>query len=572
MQLRYYQKSAVKETYAYMRENPGKNPCIVLPTGTGKSFVIAKIVRDAVERWKGRVLVLAHVKELLEQNAQEIIDHYPNADLGIYSAGLSKRDTTEKIIVAGIQSIYNKADQLGPFNLVIVDEAHLIPTADEGMYTQYLDALKQISPNVRIIGLTATPYRLRGGVICDPKNTLNHISYDASILDMINDGYLCKIKSRAGKAFKIDLDSVKIENGEFKFSDLAEQFDTNFKVKNAVKEMIELCKDRKKILVFCSSVSHAERVKYELEKESGEEVGLILGDSTVEHRAETIARFKGQSIKKDLFGGESGPLRWLVNVRVLTTGFNVPETDCIVMLFATTSPGLYVQVVGRGTRIAPEKKDCIVLDYGQNILRHGPLDAVRPPSDSRKKSVRDHDGKECPNCGSIISIGYQTCPDCGYIFETPRETHGYTADGTPILTGDEVIEEYEVRGIIYEAYQKRGWKEGMPKTLKISYEVFLNQWIDEWVCPEHDGWAHQKFVNWWMARTDLPVPATAAEAAFLAESGRLLEPRKILVKIIGGERFPRIVGYTLDNPFEKAYAGTYLDAFGNEIEDDEIPF
>lgn len=571
MQLRYYQADAVSETYRYMRDNPGKNPCIVLPTGTGKSFIIAKIVRDAVERWKGRVLVLAHVKELLQQNSNEILGHYPNADLGLYSAGLGERNTAAKIIVAGIQSIYKRAEELGYFNLVIVDEAHLIPTADEGMYTQYLAALKEINPNVRIIGLTATPYRLRGGVICAPENTLHHISYDAPIRDMINEHYLCRIKSRAGKAISVDFNNVSIERGEFKYSEMIKQFDSRNKINAAVKEIVELCHDRKKILIFCASVSHAERVKEALEKESGEEVGLILGNSTVEHRAETIARFRGETIEKDLFGGESGPLRWLVNVRVLTTGFNAPETDCIVMLFATTSPGLYVQVVGRGTRTAPGKEDCIVLDYGKNILRHGPIDAVRPPGD-RKKSVRDHDGKECPNCGSIIAIGYQACPDCGHIFETPKETHGYTADGTPIMTGDEVIEEYEVRGITYEAYQKRGWEEGMPKTLKISYEVMANQWIDEWVCPEHDGWAYQKFGQWWTARTDLPVPRTAVDAAFLANDGQLLEPRKILVKIIGGERFPRIVGCTLDKPFERAYTGTYLDEMGNEIEDDDIPF
>ena len=134
--LRPYQQAAVEAAYQYLRTR-NDNPCIVLPTGTGKSYVIAKMVSDAVQQWGGRVLVLAHVKELLEQNHEKIMLHAPGIDVGIYSAGLNSRDTDAPVIVAGIQSVYQRACELGPFNLVIIDEAHLIPLEGEGMCRQF---------------------------------------------------------------------------------------------------------------------------------------------------------------------------------------------------------------------------------------------------------------------------------------------------------------------------------------------------------------------------------------------------------------------------------------------------
>ena len=137
MNLRPYQQAAVDAVYEHLRSK-NTNPCIVLPTGTGKSVVIARIVSDSVQQWNGRVLILAHVKELLEQNAGKIHVLCPKIPLGIYSAGLNSRDTDDPVIVAGIQSVYNKACDLGAFDLIIVDEAHLIAPDGDGMYRSFL--------------------------------------------------------------------------------------------------------------------------------------------------------------------------------------------------------------------------------------------------------------------------------------------------------------------------------------------------------------------------------------------------------------------------------------------------
>ena len=155
---RPYQSEAVEAVYEHLRTKDN-NPCVVLPTGTGKSLVLAQIAKDSVEKWNGRVLILAHVKELLEQNADKIRKLCPELKIGIYSAGLRSRDTTEQVIVAGIQSVYNKACELDAFDLVIVDEAHLISNEGDGMYRTFLADMKVINPHVRVIGLTATPFR-----------------------------------------------------------------------------------------------------------------------------------------------------------------------------------------------------------------------------------------------------------------------------------------------------------------------------------------------------------------------------------------------------------------------------
>ena len=189
MELRGYQQIAVNAVYDYLRKSD-LNPCVVLPTGAGKSIVIAKIVTDAVTLWQGRCLILAHVKELLEQNGTKIAALCPEIDIGIFSAGLNSRNTKERVIVAGIQSVYDKAAQLGSFDLVLIDEAHLIPPDGDGMYRSFLDDMKKINPNIRLIGMTATPYRLKGGLICRKENLLNEVCCEIGVRELIVAGYL----------------------------------------------------------------------------------------------------------------------------------------------------------------------------------------------------------------------------------------------------------------------------------------------------------------------------------------------------------------------------------------------
>jgi DNA repair protein RadD len=195
--LRPYQREAVDAVYDYLRMRDD-NPCVVIPTAGGKTPVLATICRDAVRLWNGRVLILAHVKELLEQAAEKLHAVAPDLPVGIYSAGLKRRDLGYAITIAGIQSVYERACDVGRVDLVIVDEAHLIPPDGEGMYRTLLADLRVINPRMRVIGLTATPFRMKSGAICGPDNILNEVCYEVGVRELIVQRYLCSLRTKSG--------------------------------------------------------------------------------------------------------------------------------------------------------------------------------------------------------------------------------------------------------------------------------------------------------------------------------------------------------------------------------------
>ena len=376
LELRDYQSDAKAALYDYLRRKDG-NPCVVIPTAGGKSICIASVAADAVNVWRGRVLILAHVKELVDQNSKELKGLCPDLPVGVYSAGLDRRDTKEPVIVAGIQSIYNKIDLFEPFDLVMVDEVHMVPPDGEGRYQTFLNAAKAKNPNVRMVGWTATPFRTQGGLICRPENLFNEVCYEANVKDLIDAGWLSKITAKAGIA-NADLDHLHIRAGEFVAEDVEKAMGEDRLVATACREIVEKTKDRKACLIFCTSVEHCRKVAKLVASYSGEECAIVTGDTPDDKRDEIIRRLKGEEIPVDLFGGTLPPLKYCCNVSVMTTGTNIRRLDTIALLRPTASAGLYIQMVGRGFRLSPEtgKTECLVLDYGKNVERFGPIDAV----------------------------------------------------------------------------------------------------------------------------------------------------------------------------------------------------
>lgn len=582
MQLRPYQQAAVDAVYEHLRSKE-TNPCVVIPCGCGKSLVLAQIAKDSVEKWNGRVLILAHVKELLEQNADKIRKLCPELKIGIYSAGLKSRDTTEQVIVAGIQSVYNKACELDAFDLVVVDEAHAISSEGDGMYRTFLADMKVINPHVRVIGLTATPFRLKGGLICKPENILNEICYEAGLKEMIQQGYLSPLISRAGRA-EANLANLHIRGGEFISDEVAAAMDNDALVTSACREIVELTRDRKSVLIFTASVDHCKHVAEKIQAFSGKECAIVTGDTSPAERAEIIARFKGEFIPADLFGTPKPPLKFLANVNVLTTGFDAPNTDCVVMLRPTNSPGLLIQCAGRGTRLSPEtgKSSCLFLDYGGNILRHGPLDMIKVKEPGSGKGG-DAPAKKCPQCLALIHAGYTACPECGYVFP-PKESNDkmtQTASSAGVISGQVDYTDYEVLDVYYCVHEKRGADPDAPKTMRVDYQVGFNEFKSEWVCPEHTGYARGKFEKWWHERAALgcPMPRSAREAVSLANEGLLAAPESITVKTIAGERFERVTGFRLKErpvmrePGEDLEPGeTWVSTTSPDDPEEEIPF
>ncbi len=533
MNLRPYQQEAVEAIYSHLRERDD-NPCVVIPTGGGKTPVMATLCKDAVGQWNGRVLILAHVKELLEQAREKLHQMAPEMWMktGVYSAGLKRRDTEHPIIIAGIQSVYKRACELDSFDLVIIDEAHMIPPDGDGMYQTFMKDSRKVNPNLRVIGLTATPFRTTTGMICAPNNILNHICYEVGVRELIVQGYLSPLVTKSSRE-KIDTSSLHVRAGEFISSEVEDLMDADVVVEAACREIIEKTRNRKAVLIFAAGIRHGEHIAEVLRTRYGVEVGTVFGDTLDFIRDKVLSDFK------------AGKLKYLVNVNVLTTGFDAPNIDCVAMVRPTLSPGLYYQMVGRGFRLHEGKKDCLVLDFGGNVLRHGPVDTIRV-KDSASAGEGEAPVKECPICQSVIAAGYATCPDCGHEFPLPeKQKHDAVASAEDILTGQVTTTEHEVKETFYAVHHKRGAADTAPKTMRVDYRVGFNIYQSEWICFEHDGWTRKKAEDWWRARTDLPCPETAAEAVELTESGSLAETKSITVRSVSGEEFPRIIKYEL---------------------------
>jgi len=550
--LRPYQEEAKAAVYQHLRTRDD-NPCVVVPTAGGKTPVMASICKDAVGLWDGRVLVLAHVKELLEQTADKLKAVCPEVNYGIYSAGLKRRDTEHAVIIAGIQSVYTRACELDAFDLIIVDEAHLIPPDGEGMYRTFLEEARAINPQVRVVGLTATPFRLKSGMICGPENILNHICFEVGVKELIRDGYLCPLVTKAGTQ-KADTENLHVRGGEFIAGEVEDLMDQDGLVQSACAEIVGLAHNRQSVLIFASGITHGQHIAKVLQEMGGRECGFICGETPTAQRDELLGRFR------------SGDLRYLANVNVLTTGFDAPNIDCVALLRPTMSPGLFYQMCGRGFRLHPGKKNCLVLDFGGNVLRHGPVDQIRV-RETATNGNGEAPAKECPECHSVIAAGYAICPDCGYVFPPPeRQRHDPKASEAAILSGQFTDTEYEVRDIAYSVHTKRGADDDAPKTLRVEYQLGLTHWQSEFICLEHDGYARQKAVAWWRQRSPDPVPDTAERAVEIAEGGGLAHTEKVTIRNVAGEKYDRVVGYKLGPMPEPVEPEIY------EFYEEEVPF
>lgn len=550
--LRPYQEEVKAAVYEHLRTRDD-NPCAVVPTAGGKTPIMASICKDAVGQWNGRVLILAHVKELLEQTADKLQVVCPEVNFGIYSAGLKRRDTQHPVIVAGIQSVYKRACELDAFDLVLVDEAHLIPLEGDGMYRQFLADAKVINPELRIVGFTATPFRLKTGPICTPEGFLNTICYEVGVRELIVGGYLCPLITKAG-INKADFGGLHVRGGEFVADEMEALMDEDRLVEAACGETIGYTRDRRGVLIFASGVKHGEHIVRVLKEQHGIECGFVTGETPAKQRDAILGRFR------------RGEIKYLCNVNVLTTGFDAPHIDCVALVRPTMSPGLYYQMVGRGFRLHSSKENCLVLDFGGNVLRHGPVDEIQITTMDRGNGKAP--AKECPECQAVIAAGFAKCPQCGYEFPPPeRKQHDAKASEAGILSGQVTTTKFRVEDVLCSVHTKRGASEDDPKTLRVDYRVGWHDYKSEWVCFEHEGYARQKAVAWWRRRSPDPVPDTAQRAVEIIEGGGLAPTLGITVRAVAGDPYERIIDHELGPMPDAVPAGEYPD-----YDPDEIPF
>lgn len=516
-----YQKETVDALMDHLGI-PGCNPIVALPTGAGKSVVQAAFIKRILDNWPGERFVLAtHVKELLQQNAAKISAILPGVGVGIFSAGLGRKELGYQITVAGIQSAHKHAHRMGDVSFVIVDECHLVSKSDDTMYHRFLTELRKFCPHFRVIGMSATPYRLDSGPLIQGRNRIfTHIAHNVSIKSLIEQGYLAPVVSAKTKA-RANTSAVRIQGGEFNAGDLEKAVNVDELTNKALDEVMALCADRASWIVFCVGIDHATAVNEALLKR-GVASAVVTGDTIELERARHLADFK------------AGRLRALVSVGVLTTGFDAPNTDALICLRPTKSPGLWVQMVGRGTRKSPGKVDCLVCDFTDNTMTHGPVDKITVDGDGNPRTSPMMDcekcgeltpradatcmhcghvrGKPCPKCQQTIPIGSNECA-CGYVVESLREReikHRTNVGGGDLLSDVPQDVNENVAGW----RPKRHQKQGKPDSVKVEYDTgnLLGPRC-EWVCFEHDGYAGQKAALWWIRKGGRsPTPKTVTEA------------------------------------------------------------
>jgi DNA repair protein RadD len=524
LELRPYQRAAIDGLYNYWSDKKGDNPIIVAPTGSGKSLIIAHLIKDAMSYPGTRVLILTHVKELLEQNASELVTLYPDADVGFYSASLKKKVLRKPITFAGIQSIHKKAYDMVPApDLVIVDEAHLIPKTDGTRYNKFLSDLRVCNPGVKVVGLTATPYRLDSGWLHEGDNAIfDGIAYDIPVADLMEQGFLAPVISKSGVK-TIDLSNVGKRGGEYIESELAKAASDPELVTETVAEIVRYGAERKAWLVFACGVNHAELLRAEFETHNIE-ADVVTGADGMSARADKIERFR------------RGGSKCLINVNVLTTGFNVPHVDLVAIVRATESTGLYIQIVGRGTRIAPGKENCLVLDYGDNVMRHGFIDQIKP-----KIKGRTEDGqapvKKCPECLTVNHAAVRVCIECGHEFPPPQFNHGTKAYSGAMISTQVQAEWVEVDDVGYSRWRK----EGKPDSIRVTYYCGLIK-VSEWLCPDHGGYASERYQK---RMPSLGASAMTTEDA-MQECDHWIKPRRIRVK--PNDKFHDIVQLDYSQP------------------------
>ena len=354
VEMRPYQVEAVASIYRYFAERKGDAPLIVAPTGSGKSLILSEFMRKAAQDYPGtRILLATHQKELIEQDYRALLRIWPDAPAGIYSAGLNKRQARAQLLFAGVQSIHRKAREIGHVDLMGVDEAHLLPRSADTQYGRLIDGLRAINPAMKIFGLTATPYRLDSGVLHRGDGAVfDGIAYDIPVAMLVQQGFLSPLVSKKpGTVF--DTRGLHKRGGEFIDAEMMARFATEEVTEAAVAEIVALGENRRSWIAFCIGVDHAEIVRDALRRH-GVSAEMVTGQTPAQERDRLLRRFK------------AGEIRCLTSIGVLTTGFDAPAVDLIAMLRPTASTGLYVQMAGRGMRIAPGKDDCIA--EGQRVL------------------------------------------------------------------------------------------------------------------------------------------------------------------------------------------------------------
>jgi DNA repair protein RadD len=601
LNLRDYQQESLDKLFQWLGKNAG-DPCIDLPTGSGKSVVIAGFCLKLAAAGK-RVLVLCRQKELVQQNAERLEQLAGGSlSVGVYCAGLGRKDKTQDVIFATVQSVTKSIHDLLPINAVLVDECHQIPAKTDSQYGYVISEVRKYQKKARLIGLTASPYRTSSGLVYGDGKIFTDCAHAVPLQKMLDDGYITPWIFPDALT-QVDVSNVSIRGTDYDIEELSDAFIQ--KVEDNAREIVSHCNGRKRVLVFATSIAHATALQ-RLLAASGAHVSMITGTDTHRNRDATLAAFKGNSSRQ----------MFLINVGVLTTGFDAPNVDCVTICRATKSAGLFYQILGRGMRLAEGKDDFLVLDFGGNFEEHGD-----PRELNFGRTKEDEKRTECPSCKHLALAEDARCSHCGHVLNrkpcpqcmaqvpldlrkcdnkldksnlfsevcefdfTAKRCRAEQADGSICLQivadEDDIcpaclkererrIQEGKTLKLTAHRADMNKWvrvketffafhrpkDENKNPTLRVTYKLDIDSledaedtWVPrqvmEWVCIEHEGFAKSKADKWWEKFSAYDHPASIAEAMEIIHGGGVREPFMVLVQDDG--KWKRIVAHKFQN-------------------------
>lgn len=558
-QARDYQVNAATSVWNALHEKPTEDPLVVMPTGSGKSMTMGMVAGGLITAYPYvRIMNAVHVKELVKNNYEALMEQYPHAPAGVYSSGLGRKEIRQ-ITFVGIGSVVNKVELFGHIDFLFIDEAHRISEKDQSSYQKLIKGLRKTNPNLIVIGFTATDWRMGSGKLTD-SGIFDNVCYDLgsgdAFLWMLEQGYLIRPTPKATSA-RVDADDISIRKGEFDATEAAAAFDLI--IEPAVDEIIAKGQDRDAWLIFAQSIEHSEIIA-EMICDKGYPAAAIHSKMPEKQRDRILEDFL------------AGVYRCLVNKDILTTGFDDPRIDLIAALRLTNSPGLWVQMVGRGTRplwsghnggpplhdintregrlasIADSRKqDCLVLDFAGNTARLGPINYPHIPR-KRKGGGGEAPVRECPCCAELVHISIKVCPGkkadgslCLYEFPEKEKLRSWSSDQDLVLDMMKPpVKEFSIFGVSQMIASRHEARSGKGPTVKVDYFAGIRRFT-AWVNPERN---RGKAIEWWRMHQDpskpsIPMPETVDE--LLLHFAKLRKPKYIKVWI--NTKYPEIDDY-----------------------------
>lgn len=521
IELRPYQAEGLTAVWDYFSSGGKGNPCLAWPTGTGKSAVPAVFITYVLKQWPNqRFLMITHVKELIEQNAEVLRYVWPEAPLGIYSAGLGHKQSQMPIVYGGIQSMIKNPALFGHRDIVFIDEAHLVNQDESSQYLTFLATMKLINPSIKIVGMTATPYRMGQGLIIDG-GLFTDIVHDLTSMENFNkliaDGYMCPLIPRR-TTMELDVSNVGMTKGEFISSQLQDACDKKEITYAGLKEVVAAGENRRSWLIFASGIEHAEHIA-EILGSFGVTCAAVHSKKSKDFNDAAIKAFKRYELPA------------IVNFSKLTTGFNHPGIDLIADFRPTLSIPLHVQKLGRGTRPADRKKDCLVLDFGRNVPRLGPINDPIIPRKKGEGTAGEAPIKICESCGVYNHAAARFCCNCGNEFHFKIKITKNSGTDEIIKSDQPIIEWFNVDRAIY--VKKQGQK---APYIKASYFCGMHLFIEN-VFPENHKYK-KPFHDWWKQRHTSEPPLTTQEA--LKYISELRVPKRI--RVWCNRKYPEVKG------------------------------